>query len=62
MENKDLQNPEEENRETEILRNDAANPSDRTVVVDEEDRTVLLTEDETIIIEKEEGYTRNNFV
>jgi len=57
MENKDLQNPEEENRETEILRNDEANPNDRTVVVDEEDRTVLLTEDETIIIEKEEGYT-----
>jgi hypothetical protein len=57
MENKDLQNSEEENNEAEILRNDGANPNDSAVVVEEEDRTVLLTEDETLIIEKDEEYS-----
>lgn len=39
--------------EPEILRNEAGEAVDPTVVVDEPDRTVLLTEDETIVIEKE---------
>lgn len=58
MENKDLQNLEDENEEfeTQILRNDDANPNDSAVVIEEEDRTVLLTEDETLIIEKEDSY------
>ncbi len=60
MENKDLQNLEDENNaknEPEILRNDDVNPNDSAVVVEEEDRTVLLTEDETLVIEKEPGYS-----
>jgi Tfp pilus assembly protein PilO len=59
MENKDLQNPENENneRESEILRNDEVNPHDSAVVIEEDDRTVLLTEDETLVIEKEDTYT-----
>ena len=58
MENKNLQNPEEENNEheTKIYRNDDVNEHDSTVVVEEEDRTVILREDETVIIEKEEKY------
>lgn len=39
---------------TEILTNTDAAPMDRTVVVDEPDRTVLLTADETIVIEKQD--------
>lgn len=56
MENKDLQNQEEENNEfeTNTYRNDEAKPNDSAVVTEEEDRTASLTEDETIVIEKEE--------
>lgn len=55
MEDKNLQNPDEENpkKEVEFVRNDEyTGGKESAVVIEEEDRTVLLTEDETIIIEK----------
>lgn len=58
MEDKNLQNQEEEEKfETKILRNDEANPNDSAVIIEEEDRTVLLTENETIVIDKQETYS-----
>ncbi len=55
MEDKNLQNSNEENskKETEFVRNDEyTGGKESAVVIEEEDRTVLLTEDETVIIEK----------
>lgn len=59
MEDKNLQNVENENaeKETEFVRNDDyTGAKESAVVIEEENRTVLLTEDETIVIDKEKPF------
>jgi Tfp pilus assembly protein PilO len=52
--NENLEESEDAQKQSEIIRNDYGDTKESTVVVEEEDRTVILTEDETIVIDKPE--------
>ncbi len=51
--NENPKDPNEPNKESEIIDNDYGAAIDSTVVVEEDTRTVVLTDNETIVIEKE---------